>query len=159
MKGPAYRSNLKEPELVINNAGLEASLLRWSATGMTLLMKREKRELFEGYGTLILIFRLTMKCYYQFNLREELVILRRSPKLSTEVEERAQFLKAAGNLFAQRCVKVVFICFSVELDTRVGFQSKKLGGGTYFICDAIGIKVSSTKLDSFFTTLFVQLGT
>lgn len=101
MKGPAYRSNLKEPELVINNAGLEASLLlSWSATGMTLLMKREKRELFEGYGTLIFIFRSAMRCDYQSNLREELVILRRSPKLSTEVEARAQFLEAAGNLFA-----------------------------------------------------------
>jgi len=68
-----------------------------------------------------------MKCNYQSNLREELVILRRSPKLSTEVEARAQSLEAAGNLFAQGCVKVVSICFSVELDARVGFQSKKLG--------------------------------
>jgi len=90
-------------------------------------MKREKRELFEGYGTLIFVFRWAMKCNYQSNLREELVILRRSPKLSTEVETRAHSLEATGNLFAQRCVKVVSICFSVELDARVGFQSKKLG--------------------------------
>jgi len=66
-----------------------------------------------------------MKCYYQCNLREELVILRRSPELSTEIEAGTQLLEAAGNLFAQRCVKVVFICFSVELGTRVGFQSEK----------------------------------
>jgi len=36
VKGPAYKSNRKEPELVMNNAGLGASLLlSVSAKGMT----------------------------------------------------------------------------------------------------------------------------
>lgn len=86
-------------------------------------MKREKRELFEGYGSLIFL-RLTVKCNCQSDLREEHVILRCSTKLSTEIEAGAQLLEAARDLFAQGCVKVVFICMGVELDGRISFQSK-----------------------------------
>lgn len=87
-------------------------------------MKREKRELFEGYGSLIFVLRLTVKCNCQSDLREEHVILRCNTKLSTEIEAGAQLLEAARDLFAQGCVKVVFICLGVELDGRISFQSK-----------------------------------